>query len=180
MGSHRELLRYICHTRNLQTMSIPVTLPQEYMKKRFGGERIRIYLAVLSLVLYIFTKISVCPQFLFAQQNFEPLLLLIFEDCFSLMAHLWSVSTLSSRVLPFFACFPDIKYANPCLVAFQVNLYSGAIFIQQALQWNLYLSVFALLALTCICTIGIKSISLILYTNSLVLMWVNAPRVPFW
>jgi len=68
------------------------TLP-EYLKKRFGGERIRIYLAVLSLLLYIFTKIS-------------------------------------------------------------VNLYSGAIFIQQALQWNLYLSVFALLALTCICTIG--------------------------
>jgi len=68
------------------------TLP-EYMKKRFGGDRIRIYLAVLSMVLYVFTKIS-------------------------------------------------------------VNLYSGAIFIQQALHWNLYLSVFALLALTCICTIG--------------------------
>ena len=29
------------------------------MKKRFGGTRIRIYLATLSLVLYIFTKISV-------------------------------------------------------------------------------------------------------------------------
>jgi len=34
------------------------TLP-EYMKKRFGGHRIRIYLASLSLALYIFTKISV-------------------------------------------------------------------------------------------------------------------------
>ena len=34
------------------------TLP-EYMNKRFGGNRIRIYLSVLSLVLYIFTKISV-------------------------------------------------------------------------------------------------------------------------
>ena len=34
------------------------TLP-EYMNKRFGGTRIRIYLSVLSLVLYIFTKISV-------------------------------------------------------------------------------------------------------------------------
>ncbi len=31
----------------------------EYIKKRFGGERIRIYLSVLSLLLYIFTKISV-------------------------------------------------------------------------------------------------------------------------
>lgn len=34
------------------------TLP-EYMKKRFGGHRIQTYLAVLSLILYIFTKISV-------------------------------------------------------------------------------------------------------------------------
>ena len=34
------------------------TLP-EYMKKRFGGSRIRVYLSVLSLILYIFTKISV-------------------------------------------------------------------------------------------------------------------------
>lgn len=35
-----------------------VTLP-EYMSKRFGGKRIRIYLSCLSLILYIFTKISV-------------------------------------------------------------------------------------------------------------------------
>lgn len=34
------------------------TLP-EYMKQRFGGSRIRVYLAVLSLILYIFTKVSV-------------------------------------------------------------------------------------------------------------------------
>ena len=34
------------------------TLP-EYMVKRFGGRRISMYLAVLSMVLYIFTKISV-------------------------------------------------------------------------------------------------------------------------
>ncbi len=34
------------------------TLP-EYMMKRFGGQRIRMYLAVLSMVLYVFTKISV-------------------------------------------------------------------------------------------------------------------------
>lgn len=36
-----------------------VTMP-EYLKKRFGGERIRIYMSLLSLLLYIFTKISVC------------------------------------------------------------------------------------------------------------------------
>jgi sodium/myo-inositol cotransporter 3 len=34
------------------------TLP-EYMMKRFGGTRIRVFLAALSLILYIFTKISV-------------------------------------------------------------------------------------------------------------------------
>ena len=34
------------------------TLP-EYMNKRFGGNRIRIYLSLLSLTLYILTKISV-------------------------------------------------------------------------------------------------------------------------
>ncbi|XP_062279990.1 sodium/glucose cotransporter 4 isoform X1 [Scomber scombrus] len=34
-----------------------VTMP-EYLAKRFGGQRIRIYMSVLSLILYIFTKIS--------------------------------------------------------------------------------------------------------------------------
>ncbi|KAK2871341.1 hypothetical protein QQF64_002513 [Cirrhinus molitorella] len=34
-----------------------VTMP-EYLKKRFGGQRIRIYLSVISLFLYVFTKIS--------------------------------------------------------------------------------------------------------------------------
>lgn len=34
------------------------TMP-EYLRKRFGGQRIRIYLAVLALILYVFTKISV-------------------------------------------------------------------------------------------------------------------------
>eukprot|EP00095_Tigriopus_kingsejongensis_P001027 snap_masked-scaffold587_size153100-processed-gene-0.18 protein:Tk01027 transcript:snap_masked-scaffold587_size153100-processed-gene-0.18-mRNA-1 annotation:"hypothetical protein DAPPUDRAFT_215063" len=33
------------------------TMP-EYLRKRFGGERIRVYLSVLALLLYIFTKIS--------------------------------------------------------------------------------------------------------------------------
>lgn len=36
-----------------------VTMP-EYLQKRFGGQRIQIYMSVLSLILYIFTKISVC------------------------------------------------------------------------------------------------------------------------
>lgn len=35
-----------------------VTMPQ-YLKKRFGGQRIQVYMSVLSLIIYIFTKISV-------------------------------------------------------------------------------------------------------------------------
>ena len=34
------------------------TMP-EYLKKRFGGRRIQMYLSVLALLLYVFTKISV-------------------------------------------------------------------------------------------------------------------------
>ena len=30
----------------------------EYLRKRLGGQRIRIYMAVIALLLYIFTKIS--------------------------------------------------------------------------------------------------------------------------
>ena len=46
---------------SLQVFTMP-----EYLKKRFGGERIRVYLAVLALLLYVFTKVSVSfPIFLF-------------------------------------------------------------------------------------------------------------------
>ncbi len=44
----------------------------EYLQKRFGGQRIRIYLSLLALILYIFTKISAC---LFAGSLFIKLLL---------------------------------------------------------------------------------------------------------
>ena len=87
------------------------TLP-EYMMKRFGGQRIRMYLALLSLILYIFTKIS-------------------------------------------------------------VNLYSGALFIQQALHWNLYMSIFALLTLTCICTIGKLNSKYYLLNQEVTSSWVH-------
>ncbi|KAG8189137.1 hypothetical protein JTE90_018431 [Oedothorax gibbosus] len=80
------------------------TLP-EYMSKRFGGLRIRTYLAVLSLILYVFTKIS-------------------------------------------------------------VNLFSGAVFINQALQWNLYWAILGLLILTGICTIT-GGLAAVIYTDTL-------------
>ena len=34
----------------------------EYLKKRFGGDRIRITLTLFSLIAYIFTKISVSAE----------------------------------------------------------------------------------------------------------------------
>ena len=40
-------------------MSSGVYTMPEYLCKRFGGHRIRIYLSVLALLLYVFTKISV-------------------------------------------------------------------------------------------------------------------------
>ncbi len=69
-------------------------MPQ-YLKMRFGGERIRVYLTCLALILSIFTKIS-------------------------------------------------------------VDLYSGAVFLQQALNWNLYASVIALVLLAAFFTVGGK------------------------
>ncbi|XP_013421876.1 sodium/glucose cotransporter 4 isoform X2 [Lingula anatina] len=68
------------------------TMP-EYLRKRFGGQRIRIYLAVLTLILYVFTKIS-------------------------------------------------------------ADLYSGALFIQLAMGWNLPLAITALLLLAALFTIA--------------------------
>ncbi|ELU01228.1 hypothetical protein CAPTEDRAFT_177168 [Capitella teleta] len=80
------------------------TLP-EYMTKRYGGQRIRMVLSVISVVMYIFTKNS-------------------------------------------------------------VDMYSGALFIQQAIGWNIYLSVFLLLAMTVLSTIA-GGLAAVIYTDTL-------------
>ncbi|KAL3880719.1 hypothetical protein ACJMK2_032937 [Sinanodonta woodiana] len=67
------------------------TIP-EYMSQRFGGNRLRIYLSVVSLILYTLTKIS-------------------------------------------------------------VDVYAGAVFIQQALGWNTYIAIAGLLVVTAVYTI---------------------------
>ncbi|XP_038572821.1 sodium/glucose cotransporter 4-like isoform X1 [Micropterus salmoides] len=69
-----------------------VTMP-EYLAKRFGGQRIRIYMSVLSLILYIFTKIS-------------------------------------------------------------TDIFSGALFIQVSLGWDLYVSTGILLLVTAVYTVA--------------------------
>ncbi|XP_070317345.1 sodium/glucose cotransporter 2 [Odocoileus virginianus] len=80
-----------------------ITMPQ-YLRKRFGGRRIRLYLSVLSLFLYVFTKIS-------------------------------------------------------------VDMFSGAVFIQQALGWNIYASVIALLGITMIYTVT-GGLAALMYTDT--------------
>lgn len=79
------------------------TLP-EFMEKRLGGRRIRIYLSVLALILYIVTKLA-------------------------------------------------------------VSIFAGALFIQLALGWNMYVSIVALLVITGIYTIlgGLKAV---MYTDT--------------
>ncbi|XP_030005035.1 sodium/glucose cotransporter 1 [Sphaeramia orbicularis] len=81
-----------------------VTMP-EYLKKRFGGQRIRIYLSVLSLFLYVFTKIS-------------------------------------------------------------ADMFSGAIFINQALGLNIYVAVIALLLITALYTVT-GGLAAVIYTDTL-------------
>ncbi|XP_046584860.1 sodium/glucose cotransporter 4-like [Haliotis rubra] len=80
------------------------TLP-EYLMRRFGGQRLQVYMAVLSLIIYVFTKIS-------------------------------------------------------------ADMYAGAIFIQQAVRWNIYLGILVLLAITAINTVsgGLKAV---IYTDTL-------------
>ncbi|NXG21111.1 SC5A9 protein, partial [Grallaria varia] len=101
-----------------------VTMP-EYLQKRFGGQRIQIYMSILSLILYIFTKIS-------------------------------------------------------------VYIFSGALFIQISLGWNLYLSTVVLLAVTAVYTIA-GGLTAVIYTDvlqtvimvlgALVLMFIGFEKV---
>ncbi|XP_043984889.1 sodium/glucose cotransporter 4 isoform X3 [Gambusia affinis] len=81
-----------------------VTMP-EYLALRFGNRRIRIYMSVLSLILYIFTKIS-------------------------------------------------------------TDMFSGALFIQVSLGWNLYLSTAILLLVTAAYTVA-GGLAAVIYTDAL-------------
>ncbi|XP_007572289.1 sodium/myo-inositol cotransporter [Poecilia formosa] len=79
------------------------TMP-EYLSKRFGGKRLKVYFAVLTLVLYIFTKLS-------------------------------------------------------------VDLYSGALFIQESLGWNLYVSIIVLIVMTAALTVT-GGLVAVIYTDT--------------
>lgn len=62
----------------------------EYLKKRFGGQRIRIYLSILSLFLYVFTKISVSHHISTLSDVLCVNILLIEMMCFPLSSPLHS------------------------------------------------------------------------------------------
>ncbi|XP_068575190.1 sodium/myo-inositol cotransporter 2 isoform X1 [Cebidichthys violaceus] len=80
-----------------------MTMP-EYLQRRFGGRRTQFFIAVLSLFIYIFTKIS-------------------------------------------------------------VDMYAGALFIQLALQWNIYLAVLVLLSITALYTVA-GGLAAVIYTDA--------------
>ncbi|XP_071374187.1 sodium/myo-inositol cotransporter [Centroberyx affinis] len=80
------------------------TMP-EYLSKRFGGNRLKVYFAALSVLLYIFTKLS-------------------------------------------------------------VDLYAGALFIQESLGWNLYLSIILLISMTALLTVT-GGLVAVMYTDAL-------------
>ncbi|XP_030634866.1 solute carrier family 5 member 3a [Chanos chanos] len=80
------------------------TMP-EYLSKRYGGKRLKVYFAALSLLLYIFTKLS-------------------------------------------------------------VDLYAGALFIQESLGWNLYLSIILLISMTALLTVT-GGLVAVIYTDTL-------------
>ncbi|XP_037542424.1 sodium/myo-inositol cotransporter isoform X2 [Nematolebias whitei] len=80
------------------------TMPA-YLSKRFGGNRLKVYFACLSILLYIFTKLS-------------------------------------------------------------VDLYAGALFIQESLGWNLYLSIVLLISMTALLTVT-GGLVAVLYTDAL-------------
>lgn len=80
------------------------TMP-EYLSKRYGGNRLKVYFAFLSVMLYIFTKLS-------------------------------------------------------------VDLYAGALFIQESLRWNLYLSILLLISMTALLTVT-GGLVAVMYTDAL-------------
>ncbi|XP_060921400.1 sodium/myo-inositol cotransporter 2 [Labrus mixtus] len=81
-----------------------VTTMPEYLQRRFGGRRTQLFVTVLSLFIYIFTKIS-------------------------------------------------------------VDMYAGALFIQLALKWNIYLAVILLLSVTALYTVA-GGLAAVIYTDA--------------
>ncbi|GCC27633.1 hypothetical protein chiPu_0006059 [Chiloscyllium punctatum] len=63
----------------------------------------------------------------------------------------------------------------PIYIAAEVDIYAGAVFIQQALRWDLYIAVIGLLAITTLYTVG-GGLAAVIYTDALqtVIMLIGA------
>ena len=109
----------------------------EYIKKRFGGDRIRLYLSFLSLLLYIFTKISVVlipiSPLLFVLPNETKMLCTIFL-CELVKADLYSG-----------ALFIKLSMNVDLYVSIGILLLLSALFTIGGVCWRLCFSTFDLL-----------------------------------
>ncbi|XP_058495895.1 sodium/mannose cotransporter SLC5A10 isoform X2 [Solea solea] len=125
-----------------------VTMP-EYLGRRFGGERIRTYLAVLSLLLSIFTKISVCHSLTHSLTHSQ-------------------TQPLHYTALPIEAAVTQDLCRLTAVLCFhhQTDLFSGALFVQVCLGWNLYLSTVLMLVVTALYTIA-GGLAAVIYTDTL-------------
>lgn len=110
-----------------------VTLP-EYLAKRFGGQRIRIYISVLSLILYVFTKISVRHMHTHKHRHTQ--------------IYTFSFGSLGTKT----NCTNE-RTTNKCVCITQADIFAGALFIQVSLGWDLYLSTGILLLITAAYTV---------------------------
>ena len=117
----------MCVPRLLQVCTMP-----EYLGRRFGGTRLRVYLATLTLLLYCLTKISVSLASARFLQHSR-------YDSYR------GVMTTSSAL----SCY---RILDLCSYS-QVNLYSGALFIKDSMDWSLYVSVTLLVVLTGLLTV---------------------------
>ncbi|EQB77482.1 solute carrier family 5 (sodium/glucose cotransporter), member 9-like isoform 2 [Camelus ferus] len=140
-----------------------VTMPQ-YLKKRFGGQRIQVYMSVLSLILYIFTKISLPPHFLRVPLHLHHQhMALPGHVVLSLSAHMVLLSGKVTYPGGHTKASGDLDFWFRSL---QTDIFSGALFIQMALGWNLYLSTVILLVVTAIYTIT-GGLTAVIYTDTL-------------
>ncbi len=124
----------------------------EYLFKRFGGNRIRIYLSILSLLLYITTKISVI--FLLAHL----FLALIFGAYFYYFILLykgwsvfWYVLVIGNRDFAGFF-LGSYWYQFSLFLIFLPHI--GALFIKVTFDLDIYISICILLAVAAFFSIG--------------------------
>lgn len=126
--AHAWFCPFILSLNSLSRLQV-TTMP-EYLRRRFGGRRTQLFLAVLYLFIYIFTKISVWSKY-------------------TEILHF----TCQKHIYLYFLPYIHHTCVSLCVFLAQVDMYAGAMFIQLALQWNIYLAVVLLLSITALYTV---------------------------